>query len=294
MPRSLSWLVRRLQTTTVTMRSTLIAVLFVAAGCVGQVGEPDPSDPLDPDPGTMAAGRTVYIRDVHPVVNARCSGGACHSQLGATGMYGFADPVAATSYSQLTATPGLVGAYTASTAGVLTKISAGHKGLTYTPAETAAITQWLAQEVTDREQSGQPLPIDPVARLAAWTGCMSLENFAASNMTTAWSTLGTSQNQSCLNCHNGGLATFLVSADEAVFFRGVTEQKDFLLKYFTVGSAGEVIVNTAAMRSAGENLEGHPRFNPTTNAGMTALAELHPLTLARQTAGTCDPPRLLP
>lgn len=277
----------------ITMRSTLIAVLFVATGCVGEVGDPGPTG-VDPDPTTTAAGRTAYTRDVHPIVNARCSGGACHSQLGATGMYGFADPVAASSYTQVTTTPLLVGTYTASSAGLLTKISAGHKGLTYTPAETSAITQWLAQEVTDREDSGAPPPIDPVARLSAWTGCLSLENFAAANMTTAWSTLGTAQNQACLNCHNGGLATFLVSADEAVFFRGVTEQKDFLLKYFTVDATGQVVINTAAMRSAGETLEGHPRFNPTTNAGMTALEELHTLTLARQTAGTCDPPRLLP
>jgi hypothetical protein len=46
------------------------------------------------------------------------------------------------------------------------------------------------------------------------------------------------------------------------------------------------------MNSAGVTLPDHPRFNPTTNAGMTALTEFYDLTVERQTAGTCDPPRL--
>lgn len=292
-------MVRQVQLPVVTMRlpTTVLAAMLLATGCVGTVEDIDPIEP-GMDAGTNPTakeGKNVYIRDVHPVLIQKCATAACHAQAGATGMYGFAIPDASSSYTQVTTLPTLVGTYTAATAGLITKVDAGHNNATYTAAERTKITAWFAQEVADRNDDPTvPPPVDPIEKLRAWTGCMNIANFAASNMTTAWSQLGADNSQSCLGCHNGGLESFLISSDEAIFFKGISEQKDFLLKYFTVDSLGKVIINMGSMNSAGVTLPGHPRFNPTTNAGMLALTEFYDLTLAAETAGTCLTPTLLP
>jgi hypothetical protein len=110
-------------------------------------------------------------------------------------------------------------------------------------------------------------------------------------MTQAWSTLGADNLQKCLNCHLAGAAGFYISNNATAFFNQISTSTPFLLKYFSVNSAErKVVVNTASFQSANK-INGHPTFS-LTNAGMTALLKFYDLTLAKKTAGTCDPPRL--
>jgi len=282
--------------------STWVTALLFATGCMGGVDEVN-TPPPTPDSGPPATGaKALYQDTVHSIVTAKCGGGGCHAQPSVTGMYGFATADAEASYTQVTSTPTLIGTYTAASAALVTKIDGTHNAVTYTPDDTSKITAWLGAESTERNANGQPPPVDPIAKLAAWTGCMSLENFQAAGMAAAWGNLSSQTNQRCANCHATGLDAFYTGngqggLNEENYFAAVTTQKEFLLKYFTVEQSGAVIINTSAFKNAGVDLPddtNHPPFDPMVNAGMTALSEFYDLTLARQTANTCDPPRLVP
>lgn len=281
--------------------SALFAMALLATGCVA--GGFDPAGPGGDDgedPIQNGAAAQNYKTNVHPIMTAKCTNGSCHAQTGVMGLYGFAVANADASYTQMVALPTLVGTYTAASSGLITKIkqAGGHNAVVYTPAEETKIGAWLSAEADERDGGATPI-IDPVEQLRKWTGCMSLANFEAATppMAIAWGQLSSNDtNQRCANCHQAGLDTFLTGNGNNAeqFFNGLATQKDFLLKYFTVDAAGAVIINTSSMQNAGVNLVGHPRFNPTVNTGMTSLKSFYDLTVARQTAGTCDPPRLLP
>ena len=123
---------------------------------------------------------------------------------------------------------------------------------------------------------------------------MSLPNFQTANMAQAWGTMAAADGQQCSNCHGSGAFGMIVTTDEAVFFKTTTEQTFYLLKFFSVDTAaGKVIVNTASFKNAGVTLATHPRFDPTSNAGVTALKKFYDATAARKAANGCDPPRLV-
>ncbi len=264
---------------------------------MGGISDGGPSSPA-PDGGsvpTAKAGKTLYTSTVHGAVTTRCAGGACHAQPGVAGVYGFALADAGAAYDELVKVPTLVGTFTPTSAAFWTKIESGaHQGITLSADDKAKVTAWLAQEVTDRMgDMTQPPPVDPVAKLRQWSGCMSLDNFTTAGMPQAWGQLAADNLQRCANCHGSGAFSFMSgSGDAEPFFQTITTQKDLLLKYFTVGADGKVAINTASFRNAGVVIENHPRFNATTNAGMTALGAFYDATLAREAAGQCDPPRL--
>lgn len=276
--------------------SFVVATLLGLVGCVGNVV--DDGTMGDDDGGGGGGGgeaAQLYKTTVHTIIQAKCGQSTCHGQPGVTGMYGFGTADADSSYSQITNTPTLVGTYTTASAGLVTKIkqSGGHNAVVYQPSDEASIGAWLAKEAQERSGGSAPPPVDPVAKLREWSGCMNLADFETAGMATAWNTLASVQNQRCANCHQAGLYTFLSGTGQATpFFTGLTTTKDFLLKYFTVDGTGAVVINTASMANAATTLPNHPRFNPTDNIGMTALNQFYMLTKARQTAATCDPPRL--
>lgn len=275
--------------------TTLVTAVLFATGCMGGIEETDNPPPTTPDSATPATGaKALYTGSVHSVVTAKCSGAGCHTQAGVTGIYGFAVPDAESSYTQVTGLPTLVGTYGAD-ARILTKIDGTHYAITYSADDQSKISAWLAAELSERNANGMP-PVDPIQKLAQWTGCMSLDNFTTANMPTAWGQLAANNLQRCANCHAGGAYAFMSGNGNAeIFFNTITTQKDLLLKYFTVDATGTVLINEAAFKNAGVDLPpdtSHPAFNPTTNAGMTALLEFYELTKTRQMMNACDPPRL--
>lgn len=272
----------------------LTTILFLAAGCVGSIGDENPGDGSDDDvlpDGKM--GRAVFKRDVHPAL-LKCSGAGCHETTAvsaALSKFYTADGDA--SYDATVASPRLVDTYS-SIAPIITHVQAGHQNVTYTPDEQSKIVNWLSIEADERKGTDPgPPPVDPVALLREWSGCLSLENFNAANMTQAWNGLAADNLQACKNCHNGGVAGFLIMTDAQQYFAALSSTAAYMLKYFSVNTVEKkVVINTASFESANK-IAGHPTFPAATNAGMTALQALYDSTMLRLTAAQCDQPRLM-
>jgi len=145
--------------------------------------------------------------------------------------------------------------------------------------------------VTTPPMPDAPAPLTPKQVLEQWSGCMTLTDFQTANMAEAWSELSASNNQLCRNCHADGGFSFIASPDENLFFTIMSEHSFYLVKFFSV-QGEDVIINTVSFQNAAVTLASHPRFNSAENAGMIALKQFYDATLARKTAGTCDPPRL--
>jgi len=142
------------------------------------------------------------------------------------------------------------------------------------------------------EVDAAPPPPDAKTLLANWSGCMTLANFQAANMTQAWGNLTTDGQKECSNCHGTGQFGVIISKDENLFFQLISQHSSYLITYFTV-QGSEVVIDSAQFENAGVNDASHPRFNPTTNAGMTALQTFYDSTKAAQAAGTCGTPTLV-
>jgi hypothetical protein len=281
--------------------TTFFFLAAAAAGCVGSVGPGDTGDDggddgTDPPPTDPRPAKDIFKADVHAALG-KCSGSGCHGINATSAAVGkFYTMDAEASYNAIVMARSISSDFSA-LAPVLTFVQAGHKGLSYSADETTKIKNWLAKETEERKNTPGPVPVpavDPKKLLGDWSGCMTQENFNAAGMTQAWSTLAADNLQKCINCHGGGLNGFFVSTNATGYFNLLTQTTSFLLKYFTVDTvAGKVIVNTGSFKSAAAlPITTHPPFNPTTNAGMTALQKLYDSTLAKQTAGTCDPSRL--
>ena len=272
----------------------IVTVLALAAGCVGGIENTDPK-PTQPDAGmpvSQSMARTMYKTNVHPIT-MRCNGGACHSVTNAAGggQSRFADANGDTSYDAIIRAPLIVGSYN-NMAGILTKIAGGHNGITFSAGDISSIQGWLAQEAKERQNTNNPPPPDPIQVLKTWSGCMTLANFNTAQMAQKWGALA-ANGQKCTNCHGSGAFAFIATTNAQTMFDMMTQHKDYLLKFFTVDGTGKVIVNTASITNAATVLDGHPRFDPLNNAGMQALQAYYTSTAALQTAGPCDPPRLV-
>ena len=144
--------------------------------------------------------------------------------------------------------------------------------------------------------SGQQGGAEAMALTREWSGCMTLTDFQTAKMNTAWGTLSASNGQACSSCHNNGFEGFYADTDANGMFTAITTTQQFLLQYFLPDvSNHKMIVNQSVFQAVGTNQpphQGHPSFNPTNNAGMTALHAFYDATLPKQQAHTCDPPRL--
>jgi hypothetical protein len=277
------------------MRSILLVPSLLVMGCVGQIDGTDPLDP-DPDPDPGVAARTQYTQNVHPIM-ARCQGTACHSldapASSAIGKYYVPD--AAQTYIEITNAPSIVGGYE-SIAPIITKIDAGHQGVSYSGADRTAITAWLAAETRERaDDPTQPPPVDPLKLLQEWSACMTLENFTAAQMPQRFGGLISTDQRACRNCHNDGAFGFTTSLSAQLYFNLVATSKSQNLKYFSVAN-GKVVINMGALTNAGTVLANHPPFDPVNNLGMPALQQFYDLTeTARLEAGDlgCGEPKLI-
>lgn len=301
------------------MRNILLAVVAAAGlvGCVGGIDTnptPIPTDPPSQGVGggtsgpSAQAARTAFDTNVYPIISAagRCI--ACHSSSGPVGnVTGFVAPAAADGYVTAVGYQALVGDWTPGGAPILTKIAAGHNGQTYSDADKTKITDWLNAELTARASGGgnttptpgQESPADATLRLTKqWSGCMTQTNFNTANM-VAWATMR-ADNSQCQTCHVDGEYGQIATNVATTFFNTISTNKYYMAQYFTVDlsqgvAAAKVIVNTRSFTGVGTDLPPHvehPRFNPTNNAGMTALNKFYTLTMANLTAGTCGPSTL--
>lgn len=267
-------------------------------GDVGDTGQGTGADANNNNNGGGMA-RTMYVSNVHSILN-RCSGGACHSSDASSAALGkFYLMDADAGYAKITMSPTIIGSGNqafSSIAPIITKIEAGHQGVTYSPEDKTNITNWLAKEVEERKGNNPgPPPPDPKEILRTFSGCLTQADFNTAQMTQKWSTLAALNNQKCLNCHQGGIAGFVVSTDPTLYFKLVSEQSAQMLKYFSVDTASspaKVVINTGSFMNAGVTLTSHPHFDPMNNQGMVALKAWYDLAAAKQAQSTCGAPTL--
>jgi hypothetical protein len=299
------------------MRTLLALIASVSlVGCVGDVDSMGPGDEPVNDPqtsnnpagGDLAAAKKKFDDNVYPLINMKCSGGACHSQAGTGGsVTKFVATLATDGHKVATEYTALVGNFTSSAAPILTMIKGGnHKGATYATADETKIVEWLDAEVTARNVNpnnppptgGETLSQATERVLSAFAGCMQFTDFQTANMANAWGNLTATNNQQCENCHATGGEGFIASRSAQFFYDVVSTKKYFFLQYFTVdltqgAAAAKVVMNQASFLGVSQGQDPHrehPRFNATQNQGMTALTSFYNATMARvgQT-GLCAP-----
>lgn len=135
------------------------------------------------------------------------------------------------------------------------------------------------------DQEAPPADASPMGDFGAFIGCMQLDDFVASNMAQAWSTLE-SQN-TCTSCHT---ADGMFSGDSQRFFEDLKHRTYVQIQFFTYDRVqGIVDVNTTTIPRVGKATAPyveHPRFNAT--KGLDATFDFHDRTMARLAAGTCQ------
>lgn len=302
------------------MRPLLALIASVSlVGCVGDVtsmptGTVDPASGNDgndnednPVGGDLTAAKKLFDDNVYSIINAKCTGGACHSET-ATGttLTRFVATDAANGWTVAVNYQALVGNFASSAAPILTFIKPGtHKGVSYDAAQEAKIVEWLDAEVAAR--NGQPTTPPPVGQetlsqatervTAAFAGCMTLENFNAAQMAQRWGGLEAENNTECDNCHNTGGEGFIASRQQQLMFDVISTKKYFFLQYFTVNltqgaAAAKVEINKSSflgVSNAQDPHREHPRFNALQNPGMTALNQFYNSTMTLVQGGTCAP-----
>lgn len=306
------------------MRISLLAAIATVGlmGCIGSVeqggnpletGDGDGNDSGDnPAGGDLTAAKQLFDQNVYGILNAKCTGSACHAETstGAT-LTRFVATDAARGWQTATNYQALVGNYTATAAPILTKVKPGnHQGVVYTADEETKITAWLTKELELR--NGQTTPTTPGAEtlaqaservLAEFAGCMTLTDFQTANMADAWGDMGAQNNQQCENCHATGGEGFIASRNEAFMWNVFSNRKYYFLQYLTVDllggpAAAKIIINETSFRgvaTAQAPHQEHPTFNAGLNSqGMVALKQFYDLTMAKKTAGTCGTPRPFP
>jgi len=302
------------------MRNILLAVVAAAGlvGCFGGIEGNDP--PSNPPPGSVGDGagsgpaaqmaRSLFDTNVYPIIAAtgRCIN--CHSSAGAVGnVTGFVAPAPTDGYVTAVGYQALIGDWTPTGAPILLKIAAGHNGQIYTADEKTKIAAWLNQELTARASSGgttptpgQETPADATVRLTKeWSGCMTLANFTAANM-TAWGNMR-ANNSACKTCHIDGEYGQIASDVATTFFNVISTNKYYMAQYFSVDlsqgvATAKVIMNTKSFTGVGQGLAPHtehPRFQLNGSAGLAALQKFYDLTMAAKNAvpTTCGPPTLM-
>lgn len=296
------------------MRNLLALIASVGLiGCVGSVDPPIGGD-IDPDTNTgpnpagsdLTEAKRLFDANVFPTLTAKCSGGACHSETaqGSTLTRFVATDVTKGWETAINYT-GLVGNFTTS-APVLTRVEPGHKGVTYTQDEKDKIVTWLAKEVELR--NGQPnTPAQPGGEtlsqaadrvMSAFAGCMTLANFQAANMATAWANLQSNEGQ-CKRCHANGESMFIANENSSIGFTVISSKKMFWLQYFTVdltgGAAAAKVVPNKVSFAGVYNRQvphaAHPTFQYPNNNGVTALQKFYDTTIANLGTG-CLPKTL--
>ena len=295
------------------MRAVILAMSLGLVGCVGELdstgGNNGSNTGSDTGSDTNSVAKQKYDSNVYPVLKSHCSG--CHMSTGPVGnVTGFVTPDVSTAHMTIVGYVAVVGNFTTATAPVLLKIQNGHQGIVYSSDEINKITDWLNAEVAEQTGTGTgtgtggETPAAATQRLMAqWSGCMTKTLFDAANMANAWGNMTANNNQKCMNCHATGAEGFIATTDSTLFFDVISQNKYYMLQYFSVDglqdpATAKMIINTKSFLGVSQGQDPHrehPRFNSTTNNGMTALQTFYDSVMAAVAAsGTtpCGPSKL--
>jgi hypothetical protein len=288
---------------------------LMTSACVGGF---DPQDQATADttgttPGATSAlpstAKPLFDANVAQTLTARCGGPACHSAPGTsppkfmgngqgdlyTVVIGFSDIL-------------FGGNFNKANAQVLTKVAAGHYGVTYSAAQSQAIGDWLDAERAAR--ANQSPTVSPQRQLlSVWSGCMDLTDFNANGgVSDAWARKG-SNGGTCETCHINAQGWLATRENERAFTVHTTQisslnNKPYLEYLFTVDTTTDpanpkVVINRGILDRAASGAGQHPKFDVVSdpndpNDPYVELQAFYDKTLARLNAGTCGPPRLAP
>ena len=316
------------------MRAVLLAAIasMGLVGCVGQLDTMPPSQPVgtgtNPNPTPNSMAKQMFEQNVYPIISSKtaasgCAMSGCHMVGNNPGSTQFVAADVADAYATITSYQAVVGNFTPASAGLLTQVEGGHNGRTYSDAEKTAITNWLAQEVTERGQGTTPTggttetPGAATARLMnEWSACMNLTDFNSANMATAWGQMQTNNGSRCESCHaTGGYGMIVTQVAESTtggppgLFTTIATNKYYMIQYFSVdltkpgvgptdtGKMGQIVINHTSFEGVARQQPPHtehPTFNADNNQGMTALQSFYDLTMAKVTAGGCGTTKLDP
>jgi hypothetical protein len=317
------------------MRAVLIAIASVGlVGCVGSLdsgnggaGGGDGSNTVgpgtNPNPvGSASMAEQMFESDVYPIIKSGASSASdcsqCHDAKAPEGnTVGFVAEDVADAYATITSFQQVVGNFTPAEAGILTQVANSHSGRVYSADDITNITNWLAEEVTERSGAGMttgPETDDQATArvLNQWSGCMTLTDFNTAKMATAWGNMTDNNNSKCSSCHVNGYMGFIatpivttVDGGSPGLFTELQTSVTYMTPYFTVDlsggpSAAKVVINTTAFMGVSQAQPphvDHDEFNATNNQGMTALQTFYTATMAHVTAagsGACSPSLLAP
>lgn len=325
------------------MRALLLATIASVSlvGCVGELdggmngggGDDGTVGPgTNPNPNPDSQGRKKFEQNVYPIIKAPGTASdcvTCHSSTGPAGnLAGFVAPDLAGAYATVTSYQTVVGNFAPSAAGILTKIAGGHQGRTYTQAQLDTISDWLNTEVTERSTTGggtgsgggttanESYSKATSRVLKEWSACMTLANFNAANMATAWGNMQTNNGERCATCHSTGGYGFMATGIAETtaggppgLFTTMATNQYFLVLYYSVDlsdttrdASGKLInakmkVNSEGFRGVAQNIAPHvqhPSFNFQNSPGITALQTFYTSTAAAVAAGNCGPTKLDP
>jgi hypothetical protein len=306
------------------MRAVLLAIASVGVmGCIGSLDSMEGGSVgtgTNPNPtGPTSMARTMFEQGVYPIIKAGtaasdCS--ECHDAKAPSGnTVGFVAETVDDAYATITSFQQVVGNFTPAEAGIVTQVNAGHNARMYTQAQMTTITNWLNQEVTERAGTTSTTTNSESATarvLNQFSSCMTLDDFNAANMATAWGQMTAQNNSKCESCHatgyNGFIATEIATTTTSGtpgLFTTISTNEAYMMPYFTVDLSGgdaaaKVIINTVAFVGVSQaqppHVE-HPMFNAMDNNGMTALTTFYNSVMTKvMAAGTanCGPVLLTP
>jgi hypothetical protein len=143
------------------------------------------------------------------------------------------------------------------------------------------------------DKSGNTEPeIDPIIRtmaLAAFSGCMTLDNWNTAQM-GAWATKDVEGGVVCSSCHGQGGWFFDTNIDSTEMFNR-NRLETFIGGFFTVDPETEEVISAVTkLEGKGAGTATHPTFaTGQADAHFQYLEQFVQLTNAAKAAGTCEP-----
>jgi hypothetical protein len=181
--------------------------------------------------------------------------------------------------------------YIAQGAKLITQATGGaHYGTNFLAADVDAIKGWLATELLEADPGSE----EPTT-MAAWSGCMELADWDAEAVADGWANKEAQGEGPCEACHNLGAERFIASDNSLRVFDAITTDIELMPSYFTVDALGTtVIINRVRLENVGNRLPPHQEHGDFDVDGdaMERLQRFYDLTMAREVAGLCGPPKL--
>jgi hypothetical protein len=228
-------------------RNLVLGIVTLAlTACVGDLSGPGGGTNPGVDAGTVTPtpdadtpgggnARLEFEANIAPLLQASCADAECHTGPGTSPLkFLGVNNTPSTYYDTLEIYDSVHGGWNPAVATLLTKITAGHQGITYTPEQSGAITTWLNNEKALRDIDPPDVPGGPKTTkqaLEEWAGCMNLADWQATTMGD-WSNRGTNEGP-CSNCHNDGAFRFHANANDTDMF-GYNRLEVFIQGFFSI------------------------------------------------------------